>query len=209
MNTVFKFYYQAWTLWSVAGAFALLSLWASARKSDRVFAILGSAVVAAGLLWVVMAPLSKTNQFAAKPTLDGAAYLQNSNTDDAAAIDWLNQNVRGDPVIVEGNKKAAGYDYIGRISAFTGLPAVLGWGGHENQWRGNYDEPGKREPLIEQLYNTTDPIETRNILAQFNVRYVIVGETERNQYTPEGLSKFDQLCGTAFKKGNTVIYACQ
>lgn len=209
MNTVFKFYYQAWTLWSVAGAFALLSLWASARKSDRVFAILGSAVVAAGLLWVLMAPLSKTNQFAAKPTLDGAAYLQNSNTDDAAAIDWLNQNVRGDPVIVEGNKKGAGYDYIGRISAFTGLPAVLGWGGHENQWRGNYDEPGKREPLIEQLYNTTDPIETRNILAQFNVRYVIVGETERNQYTPEGLSKFDQLCGTAFKKGNTVIYACQ
>ena len=118
-------------------------------------------------------------------------------------------NVRGDPVIVEGNKKGAGYDYIGRISAFTGLPAVLGWGGHENQWRGNYDEPGKREPLIEQLYNTTYPIETRNILAQFNVRYVIVGETERNQYTPEGLSKFDQLCGTAFKKGNTVIYACQ
>ena len=209
MNTIFKFYYQAWTLWSVAGAFGLMSLWNSAQRRDRVFAILGSAVVGFGLLWVVMAPLSKTNQFAAKPTLDGAAYLQYSNTDDAAAIDWLNQNVKGDPVILEANRKAAGYDYVGRISTFTGLPSVLGWGGHENQWRGNYDEPGKREPLIEQLYNTTDPTEMRNLITQFNVRYVIVGETERNQYTPDGLGKFDQLCTTAFKKGNTVIYACQ
>lgn len=209
MNTIFKFYYQAWTLWAVAGAFALMSLWASRNHIDRIGAGIASLLVLAGLLWPLMAPLSKTNQFAAKPTLDGAAYLQQFNTDDAAAIDWLNQNVTGDPVILEANQPGASYDYMGRISAFTGLPAVLGWGGHQNQWRGNYNEPGKREPLIEQLYNTTDPTEARNLLKQFNVHYVIVGETERNKYTPEGLDKFDQLCGTAFKKGNTVIYACQ
>jgi len=209
MNTIFKFYYQAWTLWSVAGAFALMSLGASKKNADRIGASIATLFVLAGLLWPLMAPLSKTNQFAAKPTLDGAAYLQQFNTDDAAAIDWLNQNVTGDPVILEANQPAASYDYMGRISAFTGLPTVLGWGGHQNQWRGNDNEPGKREPLIEHLYNTTDPTEARNILKQFNVHYVIVGETERNKYTPEGLQKFDELCGTAFKKGNTVIYACQ
>jgi hypothetical protein len=37
----------------------------------------------------------------------------------------------------------------------TGLPTLLGWE-TLGKWRGNYDEPARREPDIDRLYNTSD-----------------------------------------------------
>ena len=208
MNTVFKFYYQAWTLWSVAGAFAIISLFTAAKTAPRIVAGVALILVAAGLLYPIMAGISKTDNFAAQPTLDGATALRQFNPDDAAVIDWLNANVSGDPVTLELNTNGS-YNYVGRISAFTGLPTVLGWGGHENQWRGNYNEPARREPLITSLYATTDLGEARNLLDQLNVTYVVVGNSERGAFPVEGLSKFAGLCSTAFESGNTTLYKCR
>ncbi len=212
MNTVFKFYYQAWTLWSVASAFAVISLLATPKLWARVMGGIILLLVAAGTLYPALAAFSKTNNFSAQPTLDGAAYMQSYNPDDAKAIDWLNKNVSGDPVVLERPDKGS-YGYEGRISAFTGLPTPLGWGGHQNQWRGNYDEPAKREPLIASLYNTTDVSEARNLLDQLNVSYVVVGGSERAVYTSEGLTKFADFCGKAFASSegepNTTIYKCR
>jgi YYY domain-containing protein len=215
MNTVFKFYYQAWTLWSVAGAFAVIHLINTNKLWARIVAGLTLLLVAVGMLYPLLASFSKTNNFSALPTLDGAAYLHTYNPDDARAIDWLNKNVIGDPVVVERPDKGS-YGYEGRISAFTGLPTPLGWGGHQNQWRGNYDEPGIREPIIASIYNTTDVAEARNLLEQLNVTYVVIGGSERAVYTPEGLAKFANFCGTAFRSNeaddtvsNTTIYKCR
>ena len=208
MNTVFKFYYQAWTLWSVAGAFALMTLITTSKVPMRILGVVGVVLVAAGLLYPVMAAMSKTDNFTAAPTLDGSFWLTQSNPDDAQTIAWLNQNVSGDPVILE-QPAPGSYTYQGRIAAFTGLPTVLGWGGHENQWRGNYDEPARREPMITTLYSTTDLDEARNLLGQLNVTYVVVGSTERGTYPAEGLIKFDTLCSTAFESGSTTLYKCR
>jgi uncharacterized membrane protein len=212
MNTVFKFYYQAWTLWSVASAFAVTYLLITPKLAARVMGGIVLAFVAAGMLYPVLASFSKTNNFSALPTLDGAAYLHTYNPDDARAIDWLNKNVIGDPVVLERPDKGS-YGYEGRISAFTGLPTPLGWGGHQNQWRGNYDEPGIREPIIASIYNTTDVAEARNLLEQLNVTYVVIGGSERAVYTPEGLAKFANFCGLAFNSSEsdnkTTIYKCR
>jgi hypothetical protein len=48
-----------------------------------------------------------------------------------AAIEWLQANAPGVPVILEAPGRS--YNYEGRISAFTGFPAVLGWSLHEGQ----------------------------------------------------------------------------
>lgn len=209
MNTVFKFYYQAWTLWAIAAGFAITSLFAAKALWARAVGAATLLLVLAGLLYPLLAAISKTDNFAAQtPTLDGAAYLQNSHPDDAKAIAWLNANVPGDPIIVE-KPDGGSYNYEGRIAAFTGLPTVLGWGGHQNQWRGNYDEPGQRQPAIEAFYNTTDSGEARNFIKRYNVTYVIVGEAERNSYNTAGLAKFDSLCGVAFESANTKIFKCQ
>ncbi len=211
MNTVFKFYYQAWTLWSVASGFAIMCLFAVQSAMAKVSGGIALAFVALGLLYPIMAIPARTDNFRGEATLDGSAYLQRFYPDDAKMIAWLNSHVSGDPHIAEAPPRDAfgAYTYEGRIATFTGLPTVLGWGGHQHQWRGTTDEPARRFPLIEQLYNTTDPAEARSLLQAFNVTFVVVGNTERDRFAPEGLAKFDALCAPAFQSGSSVIYRCR
>ncbi len=209
MNTVFKFYYQGWTVWAIAGSFALMSFITNRTWLARLSAGLVSLCLLAGLLFPVYAAISRTNNFNNNPTLDGSAYLRQSHPEDAAIIDWLNQNVQGAPVIAEAPADPYGaYTYNGRISAFTGLPTLLGWGGHEQQWRGNYVEPARREPDIKTLFDSTNAQAAQGVIQQYKVRYVIVGQTERQKYSPEGLEKFNQICTVVFQKGQSMVYQC-
>ena len=128
LNSVFKFWYQAWTLWSVMGAYALMRLLTAPGLPAKIGGALVALFVAAGLLWPAMAIPAKwafskgyTDRL---PTLDGAAYLKGGHPGDAAVIDWINANVSGAPVILEVPHNGS-YNYNGRISAFTGLPAPL------------------------------------------------------------------------------------
>jgi uncharacterized membrane protein len=134
-------------------------------------------------------------------------FVRRDHADDARLIDWLNVNAPGDAHILETSTLGA-YEYKSRISAFTGLPTVLGWGGHQNQWRGTFDEAARRHSLVERIYNTADPQEARALMDEFDLRYVIVGDTERAAYSAEGLAKFEKMCQTAFKTGNGTIYRC-
>jgi hypothetical protein len=70
--------------------------------------------------------------------LDGSAYLARYNPSDAAAIEWLDRHADDGDVLVEA--PGCGYGTFGgvpmnRVSAFSGVPAVLGWRNHEGQWR--------------------------------------------------------------------------
>ena len=88
----------------------------------------------------------------------------------------------------------------------TGLPTLLGWGGHESQWRGNYEEPARREPDIDTLYNTIDLQQAQALLDKYNITYVLVGPLERERYTPSGLNKFVALMEIAFQADDVTIY---
>lgn len=211
MNTVFKFYYQGWTMWSVAAGFAIVLLLGHPRRGLQFAGAIALLFVGLGLMWPALAAPSRADNFSRAPTLDGAEYLRSAYPDDARLIDWINANVTGDPVIVEApGKRYASYVYAGRVSAFTGLPTLLGWGGHESQWRGNYATPATREPQIERLYSVRDnDAEARRILRQYDVDYVVVGEAERQVYPASGLDKFDTLCTIAFRSGRSTLYACK
>lgn len=207
MNTVFKFYYMAWVVWAVAGGYALMRFLEGRSAVAVVSAALVGLAALAGMLYPVFAAQSKADYFRASPTLDGAAYLRRFQAADAAAIDWLNRNVTGDAVIAEApGDKFASYKYEGRMSTFTGLPTLLGWGGHQSQWRGNYVEPGKREPDIESLFQTTNVLEAQSIANRYAVEYVVVGPPERQRYRAEGLAKFELMGTAVFRSGDTVIY---
>jgi uncharacterized membrane protein len=177
MNTVFKFYYQVWALWGVGSACAIgltlndKNLWLPFRVMTSIVTAL---LVAAALVYPIMAISTLGDR--ANPTLDGTAWVKQSAPDDYAAIQWLNQNVSDSPVILE----APGQSYHAeqsRVSAFTGLPTVLGWGGHELQWRGNYDEAGRREPDIRKIYTSRNDQETLTLLDKYAISYVYVGPT--------------------------------
>jgi YYY domain-containing protein len=198
-NTVFKLWYQAWYLLAVAAGYALVNATRWLRPVP--LAVWGAGVVvlvAAGAAYPLAAPAARTGGFAASPTLDGARWLP---PDDAAAISWLSRHADRPAVVAE----AVGEDYSdsARVSTFTGLPAVLGWAGHEIQWG---HDPGTRAEDVALLYETTDPEVARAVVERYGVRYVFVGSLEREQYDLAGLAVLGQLGPVAFRSGDTVIY---
>ncbi|WP_376788598.1 DUF2298 domain-containing protein [Thermoflexus sp.] len=208
MNTVFKFYYQTWVLWSLALAWGMGALWERARRARWLLAgLFGSMIALAALYPILMIPI-KAEFFAHPPTLDGYAHLARWAPDDLAAIEWLNRNVPGTPVILEapGWQGISFQPEFGRFAAHTGLPTVLGWAGHEHQWRGSYDEIARREPDLRILWESLDLEKTRALLEKYRIVYVIVGHTERQEFPAEALRKFEQLMDPVFRSGETVIY---
>ena len=203
MNTVFKFYFQAWVLWGIAGAYSLVR----SLARGKLWTIAALLLVLAGLVYLALAIPTRWREYGGPMTLDGAEHLRRSRPADFAAIDWLNENVEGTAVILEapGDHYAA-YVYTGRVSAFTGLPTILGWGGHQHQWRGNYDEPAVREPDIERLFSTEDILEAVELLGQYNVEYIYVGSEEWARYPATGLAKFAQLSEVVYDTDGVVIY---
>jgi uncharacterized membrane protein len=90
------------------------------------------------------------------------------------------------------------------------LPTVLGWPGHEWQWRGSdHPEPGRREPIVEQIYTTADIGVVGFLLDQFDVAYIFVGDLEREQYGEAGLQKFSDALEVAFANDRVTIYRWQ
>jgi YYY domain-containing protein len=215
MNTVFKVYFQSWFLLSVAGAYGLYYWW-SHRQSSRLSLRLGqyawaglvAALLVVSLYYPVGAVLERTgllngNHILENNTLDGLAYLRRSNPAEYAAIIWLRDQAPGGRIV-----EAVGDDYseYGRISASTGWPTVLGWKGHEHQWRGSARAFEGREEEVAQIYRTADVDEARRLLEQYDIRYVYVGHRERSRYGADNLSKFDDFMRTAFERDGVIIY---
>ena len=176
MNTVFKFYYQAWQLWAVAAAYALAWLWARRRA----WAWLGVLAVAAGLVYPVLGLADRTAGLrpAQGWTLDGSAWLRRTDPDAWAAAQALQRAPLGTLAEAVGGS----YSEFARLSTYSGQPAVVGWLGHEGQWRGGYDEVGTRPDDMRTLYTTGSWDVARDILTRYGIRYVALGPLERRAY---------------------------
>ena len=83
------------------------------------------------------------------------------------------------------------YSYFARVSSNTGLPTILGWANHEGVWRGADPRIERRKRDVNLLYEETDIERVREGLARLHVRYVFVGELERERFHPEALDKFN------------------
>jgi uncharacterized membrane protein len=203
-NTVFKFYYQAWLLWGIAAAIGtvyLLQEWKSI--SGAVFRVGLAALLLAVLVYPVLGLWTKTNGFSPPGgyTLDGAAYLWSVFPDDMAAIQWLKSAPPG--VVLE----AVGpqYSEYARVATHSGHPTVLGWPGHESQWRGGSREIGSREGDIALIYRTNNWGTAKTYLDLYEVRYVFVGSLERTTY-PVSDTKFKLFLEPVFSQGQVTIY---
>lgn len=101
-------------------------------------------------------------------------------------IVWMRDNIKGKATIAEAVGGA--YTHFARVSAYTGLAAVCGWGNHESQWRRNW--PQTQENDVDRLYQTMDPAEAKALLVKYGVQYVFVGSLEHSKYSPDQLNKF-------------------
>ena len=225
MNTIFKFYFQSWTFWSVAGTYAMVHLWRATRPdrspseggSNRTSASavavvrpvmggLAAILLVAGFVYTPLAVWTKTAGFHpyGGATLDASAHLQFESPEDAAAIAWVDANIHEGPMA-----EAVGgqYSYYARVSTATGIPTVLGWPGHEGQWRGGYTEVGSREADIESLYRTTNWDEARTILERYGIGYVYFGDLERLTYGTAGFAKFQEHLREIYHSESVSVFA--
>ena len=212
MNTVFKFYYQAWVLLALASAYAMSRL--AARTSPLVLKvpafILAAILVLGGMWYPLTATPSKAGNFRNPPTLDGLAFLRRDRAAEMAAIDWLRANVKRDAVVLEAT--GGSYSAEGRVSMSTGNPTLLGWDFHERQWRGNdgYDELAAMRPaVIDQIYRSAQADALPGILEQWGIDYIYVGELERSKYgvSEASLVRFDAHLKLVYDVDGVRIYA--
>ncbi len=214
MNTLFKYYLEVWVLLGLASAYMLWRLFDGGLFDGRL-PRLGAAwtsvlalLICSSLIYTVWGSRDRIEErFTVTPlTLDGASYMESAALQpwghalttpvqlkwDAGAIRWLQDNVSGSPVILEANNEA--YTWSGRISAYTGLPTVLGWPWHQMQQRGDYQgDVVRRSEDVRLIYDTADVDLALALLRNYRVEYVVVGELERLYYSEAGIKKFDGL----------------
>ena len=210
MNTLFKYYLAAWTLFAVAAAYLLWRLgqegglsWVKGSWMGKVWMAALLVLMAAGLVYTALAqPARLSDRFNVLPlTWDGMAYMEEAAhweremplelRWDAAAIRWLQDNAVGSPAILEAHTEQ--YRWGGRMSIYTGLPTVLGWPWHQIQQRGSYEVVQDRAAAVREMYETEDLSRAAVLLRSYGVKYVVVGELERVYYGGGGLAKFDRM----------------
>jgi YYY domain-containing protein len=236
MNTVFKFYFQAWVLLSIAtgaGLYFIIEAFRSFEVStsttrwlrDGLAGIWGVCLVLlllAGMVYPIVAPFARyaqlqpgTQQFYLQRTnsLDGLTYLKTdpANPGDYDAIRWLNANVQGNPGIIE----AVGDDYsnFARISAFTGLPAPMGWVGHEDQWRINWFNKGtnatefqRRAGDVDLIYTSPSPEQVLALMRHYQAQYIYVGALEHAKYPKANLGRLGSFMQVVYNTNGVTIY---
>jgi YYY domain-containing protein len=233
MNTVFKFYMQAWILFALSSAAALgwilteIKLWHYAWRS--VWQLVMVLLVGSTALFPLLATAAKVRDrmsAEAPNTLDGMAYMQFATygiddinlkqgiqmdlSQDYHAIQWMQANIQGSPVIVEANRPQ--YQWGSRFTIYTGLPGVIGWSWHQFQQRefvpGN--STGERVIQIQEFYETEDENIARAFLQTYDVKYIVLGQLERATYQEIGFPKFERLEGVlwreVYRDQDTIIY---
>ncbi len=202
-NTMFKFTYQAFVLLMIVWGAGIGRLLVIPRKNQTKIALLVLTVFVIVPLWY---PFAATEQWLGEfrkenyQTLDGTVPLRSKdsvqipgdNNDELrsyfALIDWINENVEGQPTIVEAVSES--YSDYNLVSAFTGLPAVVGWPTHEWLWRQTQDDPDAwtlsvwpRVTEVRQIYTEADRDLIRDILRKYEVEYIVIGALERSLYS--------------------------
>ena len=210
-NTILKGDFLAWSLLSISGAFALY-LFAATIKVEAIPRLIGkfawggvtAVILLAGMVFPVTTTFFYTDSFRNEPNLDLLWQLRQTVPAEYEAIVWLRDNVDGSPVILE----AVGPSWSGyaRISAYSGLPTVLGWTNHELHWRGSLEPQAGRGEAVARIYQTADPAEARSLLKLFDVQYVYVGPLERQTYGEGGIAKFATFMDIVFQRGDVTIY---
>ena len=208
-NTMFKLGYQAFMMLGLSSAFIIFRLREYAAKYvlDFTYSIYNTlfiflfTLIAIYPYFAVSSYYGRLQQYKGQ---DGTVWMHEQFADDYRAIIWLRKNISNQPVIAEAVGES--YTDYARVSAYSGLPTIVGWPVHEWLWRGSYDEAGKRIPEVETLYQTLDLDAARKIIDKYQVEYIFVGSLEREKYPQLEADKFNLLGQVVFVSGSTKIY---
>jgi len=208
MNTVFKFYLQAWTCLAISSSWYLYQLLMGIKNWEKNNAISGWITMIlllsmSVILFPIIASADKITDRISNTvpiTLDGMEYMRYSSysennqvmdlKQDYELIRWMQDNINGTPIIIEANVPE--YRWGNRITIYTGLPGVVGWNWHQRQQRAinPSDWVFKRVEDVNTFYSNTDITVAKELAEKYKINYIIIGQLERIVYSQEGIDKF-------------------
>lgn len=221
INTIFKFYYQAWVMFAVVSAVAVHHMLTTLpRVPQMLYSALVLVVLSLGMMYPVLAIHNRAfiesgrGNFAqgSALTLDGTRSLV--STDDYLAIQCLSERVQGDDAVIAEAIGGAYRHQYGRVAVISGLPNVLGWENHQRQWRGaTYPQiAGTRRTDIELLYNDPRWEVAADVIRRYDIDYIFYGTTERigtgeqAAYQANGEAKFEENLTAVCQFGDSLFY---
>lgn len=208
-NTMFKFTYQAFIMFGLMMGYVIPKFLILERKAGRfVCGVAAACLLAATVGYTGTSVESWFGDIKDKSrfqSLDSAAFIETESETDAEAIDWLNENVKGRPVVLEAPGDS--YTYYERVSVATGLPTVIGWHTHEWLWKDSLEKVDARVADVKTIYTSTDMELVKNLLGFYNVEYVYIGGQEYKKYKEEGIniSGLRSLGTVAFENDGVTI----
>jgi YYY domain-containing protein len=202
-NTMFKLTYQAFIMFGLACGYVFVRIWQWANKGKQYAAVLTLTI------FMVILPMIYPFKYAIPSWykkmdpaqyegLDGLAFLQREYPDDYALVEWLRENIKGQPNILEANGDS--YTYYGRISMATGLPTVQGWYVHEWLWRDNVTLVQGRVDEVKKIYESEDLNQTVELLKKYQVQYIVIGKLEHEKFPELKENKLLSLGTVVFER---------
>jgi len=204
INTIFKFYYQAWVLFSIASAYAVYALLFDNQMRPSVivrtaFGVVTVVLVGCGLLYPILGnythSLVETGRVNSDTnptplTLNGGPSMVNGS--DYQSIMCLQKQIGDQPTVIAEALGGAYDPNFGRVAGLTGIPLVLGWENHESQWRGSTYPvvAGSRGADIPTLYTDVRWETAQATIQKYGINYIFYGSSERGKYGIAGEEKF-------------------
>ncbi|MDF2484946.1 MAG: putative rane protein [Herbinix sp.] len=183
-NTMFKLTYQAFILFGICFGYILLRLLSYGKTArQKRLAGVGLVLFLLSLTYcqnAVNAWYGNIFDRSLYKGLDATAFMAKTMPDDELAINWLNENVTGIPVVLEANGK--GYTDYQRVSVISGLPTLLGWHDHEWLWKGDTTLLDERAADIETIYTSTEEEVVNSLIEEYEISYIYVGKLEQEKF---------------------------
>ena len=207
-NTMFKLVYQAFIMYALVSGYVFYKVRILLLKSkilNYFYGLLFSLIFCIHMIYPYFAIKSFYGNLQNYKGLWGLNYLKNDFPDNFIAINWINKNISGQPVILEAVGDS--YTTFNQVSVATGLPTVEGWIVHEWLWRGGYDKPKLRQDDVESIYESEDINRLKQLIQKYNIKYIFIGDKEYEKYPSLNENNFKKIGGQIiFQSGKTKIY---
>lgn len=204
LNTIFKLYLQNWIIWSICAGYIVFRCrnYLISKKTLGAAALILIFMVS---IFPVFATVGKSGGFTGTPDLDGEAYIKKEHPQDYAAILWF-KNIKGYPVVLQAPGDL--YQWNTVITTFTGLPTVIGWAGHELNWRfPEKKDIDMRWSEVRTIYTSGNVQDVERLLDKYNVSYVYFGEAETRKYiNPELFENYPERFKKVFEYGDVRVF---
>ena len=207
MNTVFKFYYQAWFFLSIGVTLFLIVLIRNSSLLRIKYRIITPValilLVMVGPAYYPIALITSHDWINPKElTMDGISFLKQRDLAEYQTISWLSKQ----PAQILAESYGKDYSSHGRLSSFSAHSSVLAWPGHQIQWRNQLDMINERQMNLDQLFTTHDIALAHSLIDKYQISMIAVGPLEESIYGRNTENFFDKHFDIHYSNSNFKIY---